>query len=162
MKEVSIYQNLRFGALTEFRNNQFIPYSARFVLGGTGLGGGEMLRGYPDNGIGPKGGVYYSALGGTVLFKYASELRFKISDSPAMYTFLFAEAGNIWADFNETDIFNLKRSLGFGIRINMPMLGMMGYDVGYGFDSIYDDPEHPRYKEAYGWEHHLLFGLPLN
>ena len=96
------------------------------------------------------------------MFKYSAELRFLVSSSPTMYLLLFADTGNIWSDFNTVDIFKLKRSIGVGFRINMPMLGTLGYDVGYGFDSIYDDPEHPRYNEPYGMEYHLLFGMPMN
>ena len=70
---------------------------------------------------------------------------------------LFAEAGNLWKDFKHVDIFNLKRSAGIGIRMNMPMLGVLGYDIGYGFDH-HDD----QIKEPWGWEHHLIFGVPLN
>ena len=148
----------------ELEEDQFIPYNARFVLGGTGTPYGEMLRGYPDNSIGPKRntGVYYNFDGGKVLFKYSAEVRFRISESPAMHALVFAEAGNIWSDFDTVDIFDLKRSLGFGVRVNMPMLGTLGYDLGYGFDSIYDDPTHSGYNVPYGWEHHLLFGIPMN
>ena len=162
--KIVLYQNFKFGALIDLADNQFIPYSARFLLGGSGLPSGEMLRGYPDNGIGPKinVGTYYNYDGGKVMMKYSTELRFKFSDSPTIYMLLFAEAGNIWTDFNTVDVFKLKRSLGAGFRINMPMLGTIGYDVGFGFDSIYDDPEHSRYREPFGWEHHLLFGMPMN
>ena len=162
--KIVFYQNLKFGALMELEENQFIPYSARFLLGGSGLPSGEMLRGYPDNGIGPKVniGSYYNYDGGKVMMKYSTELRFKFSESPTIYMLLFAEAGNIWTDFDTVDMFKLKRSLGLGFRINMPMLGTLGYDVGYGFDSIYDDPSHSRYNEPFGWEHHLLFGMPMN
>ena len=161
---IALYQNFKVGALVELDDNQFIPYSARFVMGGSGLPYGEMLRGYPDNGIGPKinSGYYYNYDGGKVLMKYSTELRYKLSDAPIMYLMAYAEAGNIWSDFNTVDMFKLKRSVGVGFRINMPMLGTLGYDVGYGFDSIYDDPEHPRYSEPYGWEQHILFGMPMN
>ena len=66
---IALYQNFKFGALVELDDNQFIPYSARFILGGSGLPYGEMLRGYPDNGIGPKinSGYYYNYDGGKVL-----------------------------------------------------------------------------------------------
>ena len=156
---VALYQNFKFGALVELDDNQFIPYSARFILGGSGLPYGEMLRGYPDNGIGPKinSGYYYSYDGGKVLVKYSTELRYQFSDSPTIYGLIFGEAGNVWEDFDSVDIFNLKRSLGIGFRIYMPMLGMLGYDVGYGFDSIYEDTNTPS-----GWEHHLIFGMPMN
>ena len=158
-KEVTMFQNFKFGALVELDDNQFIPYSARFVMGGTGIPYGEMLRGYVDNGIGPKriNAGYLSSDGGKIMLKYSMELRYKFSDSPTMYGLIFGEAGNIWQDFDSVDLFDLKRSIGFGIRIFMPMLGMLGYDIGYGFDSIYEDSTTPS-----RWEHHLIFGMPIN
>ena len=157
--EVVMFQNFKFGALLELDDNQFIPYSARFVMGGTGIPYGEMLRGYVDNGIGPKkiSSGYLSSDGGKIMVKYSMELRYKFSDSPTIYGLIFGDAGNVWEDFESVDIFNLKRAVGIGVRIHMPMLGMLGYDVGYGFDSIYDDSNSPS-----GWEHHLLFGMPMN
>ena len=47
--------------------------------------------------------------------------------------------------------------MGLGVRIFMPMLGMLGYDIGYGFDSIYDNED-----SSSRWEHHLIFGMPMN
>ena len=91
------------------------------------------------------------------MVKYSMELRYKFSDSPTIYGLIFGDAGNVWEDFESVDIFNLKRAVGIGVRIHMPMLGMLGYDVGYGFDSIYNDSNTPS-----GWEHHLLFGMPMN
>ena len=79
-----------------------------------------------------------------------------LSESPIIYMLTFAEAGNVWTDFNEVDIFDLKRSAGIGIRLYMPMLGILGYDIGYGFDNIYDN------GEPSGWEHHVIFGMPFN
>lgn len=157
--EIVMFQNFKFGALLELDDNQFIPYSARFVMGGTGIPYGEMLRGYVDNGIGPKkiSSGYLSSDGGKIMVKYSMELRYKFSDSPTIYGLIFGDAGNVWENFESVDIFNLKRAVGVGIRIHMPMLGMLGYDVGYGFDSIYNDSNTPS-----GWEHHLLFGMPMN
>ena len=77
--------------------------------------------------------------------------------SPTIYFLFFADTGNIWSDFNNVDIFDLKRSAGIGIRINMPMLGIIGYDIGYGFDH-YDDS----INKPIRWEQHLIFGVPLN
>ena len=158
-KEVVMFQNFKFGALMELEDNQFIPYTARFVMGGTGIPYGEMLRGYVDNGVGPKkiNSGYLSSDGGKIMFKYSMELRYQFSDSPTIYGLIFGDAGNVWEDFDSVDVFDLKRSLGVGVRIYMPMLGMLGYDVGYGFDSIYED-----YSTPSGWEHHLLFGMPIN
>ena len=158
-KDIVMFQNFKFGALMELEDNQFIPYTARFVMGGTGIPYGEMLRGYVDNGIGPKkiNSGYLSSDGGKIMFKYSMEFRYQFSDSPTIYGLLFGDAGNVWEDFDSVDVFDLKRSLGIGFRIYMPMLGMLGYDVGYGFDSIYEDSDTPS-----GWEHHLLFGMPMN
>ena len=91
------------------------------------------------------------------MLKYSTELRFLLSSSPAMYLLLFADTGNIWSDFKNVDVFDLKRSIGIGFRLNMPMLGVIGYDIGYGFDHHLDDAENP-----WGWEQHLIFGVPLN
>ena len=91
------------------------------------------------------------------MFKYSSELRYLFSRSPIMYGFVFAEAGNVWNDLNDFDLFNLKRSLGIGFRIYMPMLGILGYDYGYGFDSINEFTNEP-----VGWQGHIIFGMPIN
>ena len=55
------------------------------------------------------------------------------------------------------DPFDMKRSAGIGIRTFMPMLGMLGFDMGYGFDdSSYDINKLPQ-----GWNYHILFGMPF-
>mgnify|MGYP003325935965 CR=1 FL=1 len=109
--EIVMFQNFKFGALLELDDNQFIPYSARFVMGGTGIPYGEMLRGYVDNGIGPKkiSSGYLSSDGGKIMVKYSMELRYKFSDSPTIYGLIFGDAGNVWENFETVDIFNLKR-----------------------------------------------------
>ena len=68
--------------------------------------------------------------------------------------------GNVWSDINEVDLFDLKRSAGMGVRVFIPMLGMLGYDIGYGFDYT-DYDEIYRGTEPHGWEHHLIFGMPF-
>ena len=71
-----------------------------------------------------------------------------------MYAFIFTDAGNVWSGYNTIDPFKLKRSAGFGIRLFMPMLGLIGYDIGYGFDpSSFGEDNVP-----WGWDHHLIFG----
>ena len=91
------------------------------------------------------------------MFKFSTELRYLVSKAPTAYIFVFVEAGNVWPDFNDFDLFNLKRSLGFGFRIYMPMLGILGYDYGYGFDSINEYTNEP-----VGWQGHIIFGMPIN
>ena len=70
------------------------------------------------------------------------------------------EMGNVWSDTYEFDPFDLKRSAGMGIRVFIPMLGMLGYDIGYGFDYT-DYDELYRGTEPHGWEYHLIFGMPF-
>ena len=115
---------------------------------------GEMLRGYRENSIGP----YQSGpTGGNLMMKYSMEIRFLFSDDPTVYGFLFADMGNIWSDYDVAKLTDLKRSLGVGVRLHMPMLGIIGYDVGYGYDSTIIDGGDP-----HGLEHHFIFGMPIN
>ena len=155
--KIVFYQNYTFGAIKPLVKDEYINSRTRFSLGGTGIPYGEMLRGYTDSDLGPRIGTY--SHGGNILFKYSTELRFLLSSSPTVYFILFGDAGGIWEDFDDVDIFSLKRSVGFGIRVNMPMLGMLGYDIGYGFDK-YDDYEY--FPDPPRWEQHLIFGVPLN
>ena len=66
----------------------------------------------------------------------------------------------MWTDFNVIDPFDLKRSAGMGVRIFIPMLGMLGYDMGYGFDYT-DYDEFYNGEKPHGWEYHLIFGMPF-
>ena len=155
-----LHQNFKIGLLTpiEMPGRSLVPYSARFRMGGTGIPYGEMLRGYSENMIGPIGSSYPK--GGNVKLKYSMELRYLISENPNMYILLFADAGNIWESINVVDPFNLRRSMGFGVRVMMPMLGMLGYDIGYGFDSSVEEYLSGN-NSAHGWEYHFIFGLPI-
>ena len=94
------------------------------------------------------------------MVKYSLEFRLSLSRNPTIYGLSFFEMGNVWNDIESLDPFDLKRSAGFGIRIFIPMLGMLGYDMGYGFDytdydSIYNG------TQPHGWEYHLIFGMPF-
>ena len=124
-------------------------------MGGSGLPNGEMLRGYDDNSIGPMG--IYSPLGGDIIIKYSLEMRLPLSENPTVYAIAFAEVGKVWDDFDNVDPFQFKRSAGIGVRMFMPMLGMIGFDMGYGFDdTIFDSDNKPQ-----GWDYHILFGMPF-
>ena len=120
---------------------------------------GEMLRGYGDNMIGPIGASYPK--GGNVMLKYGFELRYLVSENPNMYLLYFAEAGNVWDEINLVDPFKLRRSMGVGVRVMMPMLGVLGYDAAYGFDSSVEEFLTGN-NGAHGWEYHFIFGMPIN
>ena len=122
-------------------------------MGGTGIPYGEMLRGYELNSIVP---YEYRSLGGNLMLKFSLELRLSLSDSPTIFVFLFADAGNVWQDFDTIDPYDLKRSVGVGGRIFVPMLGMLGYDIGYGFDMVGNE------NSIHGLEYHFVFGMPFN
>ena len=153
-------QILKVGFLNpiETSGRSIVPYSARFRMGGA-LPYGEMLRGYGDNMIGPIGASYPK--GGNILLKYSFELRYLVSDNPNMYILCFAEAGNIWDELDVVDPFKLRRSAGLGARVMMPMLGTLGYDIAYGFDSSVEEYLTGK-NGAHGWEYHFIFGMPIN
>jgi outer membrane protein insertion porin family len=111
----------------------------RFSLGGSGLsgvnqlGGREIiaLRGYEDNSVS-------SGAGDPIIAKYTLELRYPISLNPSatFFALAFAEAGNTFPSISRFNPFNVKRSVGVGIRVFLPMFGMLGLDYGIGFDRL--------------------------
>ena len=161
MNRLVIHQNFKVGVLNQFEassGRSIVPYSARFRMGGA-LPYGEMLRGYGDNMIGPIGASYPK--GGNVMLKYGFELRYLVSENPNMYLLYFAEAGNVWDTVDLVDPFKLRRSMGVGVRVMMPMLGVLGYDAAYGFDSSVEEFLTGN-NGAHGWEYHFIFGMPIN
>jgi outer membrane protein insertion porin family len=62
-----------------------------------------------------------------------------LQPTSTIYLLAFADAGNSWNEFNEFNPFDLKRSVGGGIRIFLPMIGLIGVDYGYGFDRDVDN-----------------------
>jgi outer membrane protein insertion porin family len=118
-------------------------------MGGEGLARSIALRGYSD----PLSGRVSSG-GGKVAFKYTTELRVPISPNPTIFGLAFAEAGNTWTGLGNTDLSDLRRSVGFGVRVFMPMLGIIGFDYAYGFDNL-----NTATGEKFGsWKPHFVFG----
>lgn len=127
----------------------YTPFE-RFVMGGSGLSGAGQsayllgqetiaLRGYGENTPFISGrGLENSAQAafGTKFTKFVAELRYPISLNPmaTVYPIAFFEMGNNWDEFNNLDFFNLYRSTGVGVRIFMPMFGMIGFDYGFPLD----------------------------
>ncbi|MFH1011295.1 MAG: outer membrane protein assembly factor BamA [bacterium] len=133
------------------RDPRDIPYFDYFFMGGSGLSLGTSLRGYDERAVGPQSGSY--AVGGKTLFKQSMELRFPILKNPTIFLLTFTEAGNVWRSFEETNPTDLKRSVGFGVRLFMPFVGMIGLDYGLGLD--YEDA---RGLRTTNWEPHFQFG----
>lgn len=135
--------------------NKDIGYSplGGFKLGGDGMGyysyGVDIigLRGYPN-------GSLTSSKGGNLYNKYTLELRYPVilSQSATIYGMIFGEAGNSWSEFKTFNPFNIYRSAGAGVRIFLPMLGLIGLDWGYGFDKL------PNTDKPNGSEIHFVMG----
>jgi outer membrane protein insertion porin family len=145
-----LFMGSELGYVDGFRVDTTIPPQELYYMGGNGLGGFNVtpLRGYPDRVIGPGGGN-----GGRVQARLVAELRFALSLNPfPIYLLSFAEAGNVWANLRSADPFALKRSAGFGVRLLLQPIGLLGFDIGYGFDSVGE------VGKPNGWEFHFQFG----
>jgi len=130
-----------------------VPYGERYFLGGVSFDG--QVRGYTDRSISPidtSAAVYdssatpdiggfiplitqeqYFRTGGRFMTAFSTELRIPIQRDQ-LYLSIFADAGSSWPDLESSDFSKLKKSAGVGMRLVIPMLGIMGIDVAYGFD----------------------------
>jgi len=127
-----------YGFLGSYNPNKRTPFET-FYVGGDGMTGYSSiyatetigLRGYENGSLTPYGseGYAYSRL--------SVELRYPLmlEQSSTIYVLGFVEAGNSWHEISTFNPFDLKRSAGIGARIFLPMIGLMGIDWGYGFDS---------------------------
>ena len=128
-----------FGYLGSFTKSLGTSPFERFYVGGDGLTGFNQfvereviaLRGFGAGDLSPSSGA-------TFVTKYTAELRYPFSLNPSatIYGLVFGEAGNSWDKFNKVNPFEVYKSAGVGIRIFMPMFGMLGLDWGYRFDDI--------------------------
>ena len=139
---------VRFGYLGHY-NDQIGPTPFhRYFMGGDGLSNYSVdsrelvgMRGYANNSLTP--GFYSNSgsggNGGNLMTKYTLELRYPLSLNPqaTIYALTFLEAGNCWLGFKNFDPFDVKRAAGVGVRIYLPMFGLLGLDWGYGFDEVY-------------------------
>ena len=154
--DLVIKTNSAFGFLMNYNSNVGLPPFERFFVGGDGLMGFNMdgrevigLRGYANNTL-----SQHLVAGGSIYSKYTLELRYPLSLNPSstIYATGFAEAGNAWGSFSDFNPFEVKRSLGFGIRIFMPMFGLLGFDFAHGYDPI------PGATQKSGWQTHFSIG----
>ena len=147
---------LEMGLLGMYNKKMGAAPFERFYVGGDGLSGmgyqfdgRELisLRGYSNNSVSP-------TTGGTIYNRYSAELRYAISLNPAstVYVLGFLEAGNSWDSFDYFNPFSVKRSVGVGVRITIPMMGLMGLDYGWGLDEIPGNPD------ANGGQFHFSIG----
>ena len=131
-----------FGYLGYYnRNLGYSPFEG-FILGGDGMSGYNTygseiigLRGYPNNSLTP---IVNNAYAGNVYDKFTVELRYPVVLQPqsTIYALAYLEGGNCWADIKDFNPFSIKRSAGFGLRVMLPIVGMLGIDWGWGFDPV--------------------------
>ena len=137
----------QFGYLGYYnRNWGYSPFEG-FRVGGDGMSGYDTygseivsLRGYENYSLTPQASSSYNSTGiyyaGNVYDKFTVELRYPVILQPqsTIYALLFLEGGNCWADIRDFNPFQIKRSAGVGVRIFLPMIGLLGVDWGWGFD----------------------------
>ena len=136
---------LRYGFLGMYNSDIGITPFERYFLGGDGLSGYNNMdgreiigfRGYANESLTP---YYYKdrQLGGTIFCKNTLEFRYPLSLNPnsTIYALAFLETGNSWIAMDTYQPFNLYRSAGFGVRVFLPMFGLLGLDWGYGIDPV--------------------------
>jgi outer membrane protein insertion porin family len=147
------YTSTEFGYIDEIVLGTPIQPFELFFMGGNGLVIATVpLRGYDDRSVGPRN-RFGQIIGGKVMAKFGAEIRFAVTLEPIpLYILTFAEAGNVFENFEKTDIFNLARSVGFGARILINPIGLIGFDLGYGFDRWEVQRQQPE------WLFHFQFG----
>ena len=137
----------QFGYLGYYNRNWGYSPFENFQVGGDGMSGymtygAEIvsLRGYEDYSLTPRKMTPYSqnyeSYAGNVYDKFTVELRYPVILQPqsTIYALAFLEGGNCWSDIREFNPFQIKRSAGVGVRVFLPMIGLLGIDWGYGFD----------------------------
>ncbi len=149
-----------YGILGMYNSKVGVSPFERYYMGGSGLSGYQnfvareiiALRGYTDNSLS-------SSNGDPICARYTMELRYPISLNPQATIFVlgFAEAGNTWAKYKDFNPFQVKRSAGFGLRVFLPMFGLLGLDYGWGFDNIPGNPNSGNGKGQF----HFTLGAQL-
>ena len=138
----------QFGYLGYYnRNWGYSPFEG-FRVGGDGMSGYDTygseiisLRGYENYSLTPTAMSLYNTTGnyyaGNVYDKFTVELRYPVILQPqsTIFALLFLEGGNCWSDIRDFNPFQIRRSAGVGVRVFLPMIGLLGVDWGYGFDN---------------------------
>ena len=144
-----------FGILGHYNPFKKSPFET-FYVGGDGMSGYSYnyytdmiaLRGYDNGSLTPYGSEGYAYT------RFSAELRYPLmfENSTQIYALAFLEGGNAWTNVKRFNPFDLKRSAGVGVRINLPMVGLMGIDWAYGFDPVYESTTHS------GSQFHFILG----
>lgn len=139
VKCLVLMTRLEFGLLGSFNQYKKSPFET-YYMGGDGMSGYSTgyaeetigLRGYENGSLTPYGSEGYA------YDRMSLELRYPFMlGNTTIYGLGFAEAGNAWHDMKNFNPFDMKKSAGVGVRIFLPMVGLMGIDWAYGFDKVY-------------------------
>jgi len=151
---LTLYTMADLGYIHEIVKGTNIQPFEYYYMGGNGLiVATTALRGYDDRTVGPINPSTGQVIGGRVQAKFGAEIRFSVTQEPIpLWLLAFAEAGNVFENFDKTDIFNLRRSVGVGARILINPIGLIGFDLGYGFDRKLTNGKDPE------WLFHFQFG----
>lgn len=151
-----LMSRVEYGFLGSYNPHKRSPFET-FYMGGDGMSGYSStyatetigLRGYENGSIAGNAG---SNSYGYAYSRLSMELRypFLLEPSSTIYGLAFIEAGNAWNKLKNFNPFDLKRSAGVGVRIFLPMIGLMGIDMAYGFDKVNG--------KIGGWHPHFLIG----
>ena len=146
---------VEFGILGHYNKNKRSPFET-FYVGGDGTSGYSTtyatetigMRGYDNGSLTPRGESGYA------YDRFTVELRYPIilSNSTNLFALAFAEGGNAWSDIKKFNPLDMKRSVGIGARIFLPMVGLLGIDWAYGFDSVFGS------KTYAGSHFHFILG----
>ena len=131
---------VEIGMLGHYNKNKRSPFET-YYMGGDGMSGYSStyatetigLRGYDNGSLTPNGFTGYA------YDRFSLELRypFMLGASTNIYGLAFVEGGNAWDDIKKFNPFDMKKSAGVGVRIFLPMVGMLGIDWAYGFDAVF-------------------------
>lgn len=130
---------VEFGLLGSYNKYKKSPFET-YYMGGDGMSGYSTgyaeetigLRGYDNGSLTPYGYEGYA------YDRFTLELRYPfLLGNTTIYGLGFLEAGNAWNDTKDFNPFDMKRSAGIGVRIFLPIVGLMGIDWAYGFDKVF-------------------------
>ena len=138
-KNLVLMTRVELGLLGSYNKYKKSPFET-YYMGGDGMSGYSTgyaeetigLRGYENGSLTPYGAEGYA------YNRFTLELRYPfLLGNTTIYGLGFIEAGNVWTDTSKFNPFDMKRSAGLGVRIFLPMVGLMGIDWAYGFDKVY-------------------------
>ena len=146
---------VEFGILGSYNKNKKSPFET-FYVGGDGMSGYSYsyatetvgLRGYDNGSLTPRGYTGYAYDRFTLELRYP----FILGNSTNIYGLAFVEGGNAWSDIKDFNPFDMKRSAGLGVRVFLPMVGLLGVDWAYGFDPVFGN------RSYAGSQFHFILG----